>query len=194
MQLWKPSRWRSFYCVSLQRSPVLPPHRGTFSQGCSSALLFRDNDKALNPSVDLTFVPRPLFLNCLVRWRSCDLAAAGRIRCMFGQRWLQEPPSVWFGISATTTQLPAKPCLIYQIPKIIMWCLLWRGDKRKERRKKGRFTFVWGGLWGFEVWSLRHISDVLSDVTEMFTFDFPFSAVISRLSIELRHISKQYLC
>ncbi len=27
------------------------------SQGCSSALLFRDNDKALNPSVDLTFVP-----------------------------------------------------------------------------------------------------------------------------------------
>ena len=174
LQLWKPTRWRSFSCVSLQRSPVLPPHRGTFSQGCSSALLFRDNDKALNPSVDLTFVPQPLFLNCLVRWRSCDLAAAGRIRCMFGQRWLQEPPSVWFGIPTTTTQLPAKPAWSTRYPKSLCGVCYGGGTKEKRGGKKGRFTFVWGGLWGFEVWSLRHISGVLSDMTEMFTFDFPF--------------------
>lgn len=35
------------------------------SQGCSSALLFRDNDKALNPSVDLTFVPSIFKLSCV---------------------------------------------------------------------------------------------------------------------------------
>lgn len=35
------------------------------SQGCSSALLFRDNDKALNPSVDLTFVPSIFKLPCV---------------------------------------------------------------------------------------------------------------------------------
>lgn len=78
----------------------------TFS-GCSSALLFRDEDKALNPSVDLTFVPVSIFK---LSWasRSCELAEARRIRCMFGQRWLQELLSVWLG-NPTTSTAAGKP-------------------------------------------------------------------------------------
>lgn len=170
---------RRLLCVSIclllvmQRPPVLPPalvDTEALSQGCSSALLFRDNDKALNPSVDLTFVPTSIFkLSCA--FESCALAGAGRIRCMFGQRWLQEPPSVWFGKPATTTQLPAKPRLIYQIPKIIMRCLLWRGKKwgEKRRKKKGLLLFE----EDFEGLKFGH-SDVLSNLTEMFTFNFLF--------------------
>lgn len=48
----------------MRRPPVLPPalvDTQTLSQGCSSALLFRDNDKDLNPSVDSTFVPSSIF-------------------------------------------------------------------------------------------------------------------------------------
>lgn len=139
---------------AMQRPPVLPPAPGdteALSQGCSSALLFRDNDKALNPSVDLTFVPSSIFkLSCA--FKSCDLAGAGRIRCMFGQRWLQEPPSVWFGNPVTTTQLPAKPRLIYQIPKIIMWCLLWKGEKVRRKEKKRKVYFCLRRT--LRVWSL----------------------------------------
>lgn len=52
-------------CVLLvmQRPPVLPRLGETqrhFLRGCS-ALLFRDNDKALNPSVDLTSVLSSIF-------------------------------------------------------------------------------------------------------------------------------------
>lgn len=193
-------------CVSIclllvmQRPPVLPPalvDTEALSQGCSSALLFRDNDKALNPSVDLTFVPASIFkLSCA--FKSCALAGARRIRCMFGQRWLQEPPSVWFGNPATTTQLPAKPRLIYQIPKIIMRCLLWMGGKSEEKRKeKSKVYFC-----------LRRTLRVWSSVTQTcyrcpFKFDrdvyiqFPLLNCYQR-PVDwdhdiLHHIFKQYL-
>lgn len=180
----------------MQRPPVLPPalvDTEALSQGCSSALLFRDNDKALNPSVDLTFVPTSIFkLSCA--FESCALAGAGRIRCMFGQRWLQEPPSVWFGKPATTTQLPAKPRLIYQIPKIIMRCLLWRGEKvRRREKKKERFTFVWGGLWGFEVRSLRRPFKLDWDVYIQLPLLNCYQRPVDWGHVILHHIFKQYL-
>lgn len=108
------------------------------SQGCSSALLFRDNDKALNPSVDLTFVPPapPLFLNCLVRSRVAFWPMLGGLGVCLGRGDSRSPPL--FGLA--TPRLPhscrQNPRLIYQIPKIIMWCLLWRGRKSEEKRKE----------------------------------------------------------
>lgn len=152
------------------------------------ALLFRDNDKALNPSVDLTFVPPPLFLNCLLRWGAAIWPLLEGLGVCLGRGDFRSPPL--FGLA--TPQPPhscrQNPCLIYQIPKIIMCCLLWSGEKvraREERRKKERFTFVWGGLWGFEVGSLRHVTDVLSNLTEMFTFDFSFQTLICSLLDEI---------
>lgn len=148
----------------MRRPPVLPPalvDTEALSQGCSSALLFRDNDKDLNPSVDSTFVPSSIFKlyeRLRVAIWPVQSVCGGGIRCMFGQWWLQEPPSVWFGNPTSTTQPPAKPSLIYQIPQIIMWCLLWREQKVRRREQKKKSLLLLDE--DFEVWSLTHVTDV----------------------------------
>lgn len=166
MQLWKHTANTvkvSAVCVFLHvlvlwRPPVLPAapvETEALSQGCSSALLFRDNDKALNPSVDLTFVPPSSIFKLFYAFESCDPAGAGRIRCMFGQRWLQKPPFclVW-QTPATTTQLPAKKPPLLDLPDTQNHYVVFvmegvRGgvgggeseEKRKWKRKRKREVY-----------------------------------------------------
>lgn len=195
MQLWRYWIWKkgdvSFFSACLllvmQRPPVLPPalvDTEALSQGCSSALLFRDNDKALNPSVDLTFVP-PLFLNCLQRSGVAIWPVLGGLGVCLGRGDFRSPPL--FGLA--TPQPPhscrQNPAWSARYPKSL--CGVCYGGNRKwaeKRRKKKSLLLL---ERDFEVWTPRHITD------EMFTFDFPFQTVISRLLTQIMLYCITYL-
>jgi len=128
----------------MQRLPVLPPAPAdteALSQGYGSTLLFRDNDKALNPSVDLTSVPPipSLFLNCLLHLRvAIWLVLRGLGVCLsrgdfrspplFSLATQQAPHSCWQNSAWSTTY----PKSLYGV------CYGGRKVRRTEKRRKKR--------------------------------------------------------
>lgn len=111
------------------------------SQGCSSALLFRDNDKALNPSVDLTFVPSSIFKPSWAL-ESCDLAGAGGgLGVCLGRGDSRSPPL--FGLA--TPQAPRNQqqntAWSGRYPESL--CAVCYGGSRKwgERSRRSRVCF-----------------------------------------------------
>lgn len=161
-QLWEHSKWRNVYCMSQFGLPSSParPDTEALSQGCVSARLFRDNGKALNPPVDLTFVPS-IFKTVLCVSRVVIQPLLGGLGVCLGRGDSRSPPL--FGLA--TPQPPhscrQNPSWSTRSPKSLCGVCYGGGElrrKEKKREKNERFTFVWGRLWGFEVWPFRHVT------------------------------------
>lgn len=143
------------------RPPVLPPAPAdsqALSQGCSSALPFRDNDKALNPSVELTFVAPShlsLFLNCLVRlWAAIGPVLGGLGVCL--GRGDFRSPAVF---SLAAPQVPhscwQKPAWSTRYPKSLCGVCYRGGKVRRKEKKRGEKRKIYFCLRRtLGVWSL----------------------------------------
>ena len=154
-----------FPCVCLllvvQRPPVLvaaPADTEALSQGCGSALLCRDNDKALNPSVELTFVTPShlsLFLNCLVRLRVAIGPLLGGLGVCLGRGDFWSP--ALFSLAAP--QVPhscwQKPAWSTRYPKSLCGVCYRGGKARRKEKKRGEKRKIYFCLRRtLRVWSL----------------------------------------
>lgn len=185
----------------LPRPPVQPAalvDTEALSQGCSSALLFRDNDKALNPSVDLTFVP-PLFLNCLVRSGVAIWPVLGGLCVCLGRGDSRSPPL--FGLA--TPQPPhscrQNPAWSTRYPKSLCGVCCGGGKKWGEKKKEKRKVYFCLRRT-FRVWNLvtqtcyrrpfKRDWDVYVRLPLLNCYQQPFDWDL----VVLRDIFKQYCC